>query len=204
MNPESYTERARAVIQAAQSSALAARHQQFTPEHLLKAMLEDKDQLAANLITASGGRADLVRSGVDEALTKLPAVSGGNGQLYMAQETAQVFQEAEKTAKAAGDSFVTVERLLLAITTTASTKAADVLKAAGVTPQALTSAIEKLRQGRTADSETAEEGYEALKKYARDLTEDARSGKLDPVIGRDEEIRRTVQVLSRRTKTIRF
>ena len=200
MNPESYTERARAVIQAAQSSALAARHQQFTPEHLLKAMLEDKDQLAANLITASGGRADLVRSGVDEALTKLPAVSGGNGQLYMAQETAQVFQEAEKTAKAAGDSFVTVERLLLAITTTASTKAADVLKAAGVTPQALTSAIEKLRQGRTADSETAEEGYEALKKYARDLTEDARSGKLDPVIGRDEEIRRTVQVLSRRTK----
>ena len=200
MNPETYTERARAIIQAAQSSALAARHQQFTPEHLLIAMLDDKDQLAANLITASGGRADLVRSGVEEALTKLPAVSGGNGQLYMASETAQVFQEAEKEAKQAGDSFVTVERMLLAIAKNTSTKAAEILKSAGVTPQALDQAIAKLRQGRTADSENAEEGYEALKKYARDLTADARSGKLDPVIGRDEEIRRTIQVLSRRTK----
>ena len=200
MNPDIYTERARAIIQAAQSSALAARHQQLTPEHVLKAMLEDKDQLAANLITASGGRADLVRSGLDEALTKLPAVSGGNGQLYMASETAQLFQTAEAEAKQAGDSYVTVERLLLAIAKTKGAKAADVLRAAGVTPEALTSATDKLRQGRTADSENAEEGYEALKKYARDLTEDARSGKLDPVIGRDEEIRRAIQVLSRRTK----
>ncbi|MFC6196556.1 ATP-dependent chaperone ClpB [Ponticaulis profundi] len=200
MNPETFTERARAILQAAQSSALAARHQQFTPEHLLQAMLEDKDQLAANLITASGGRADLVRSGVEDALTKLPAVSGGNGQIYMASETAQVFQTAEKEAKAAGDSFVTVERLLLAIAKTKDAKAADVLRSAGVTPEALSTSIDKLRQGRTADSENAEEGYEALKKYARDLTEDARSGKLDPVIGRDEEIRRTIQVLSRRTK----
>ena len=200
MNPDIYTERARAIIQAAQSSALAARHQQFTPEHVLKAMLEDKDQLAANLITASGGRADLVRSGLDEALTKLPAVSGGNGQLYMASETAQLFQTAEAEAKQVGDSYVTVERLLLAIAKTKGAKAADVLRATGVTPESLTSAIDKLRQGRTADSENAEEGYEALKKYARDLTEDARSGKLDPVIGRDEEIRRAIQVLSRRTK----
>ena len=200
MNPETYTERARAVIQAAQSSALAARHQQFAPEHILKAMLEDKDQLAANLITASGGRADLVRSGLDDALAKLPSVSGGEGKLYMAPETAQVFQEAEADAKKAGDSFVTVERLLLAIAKNKSTKSADILKSSGVTPQALEGAIDKLRQGRTADSENAEEGYEALKKYARDLTADARSGKLDPVIGRDEEIRRTIQVLSRRTK----
>ena len=199
MNPETYTERARAIIQAAQSSALAARHQQFTPEHLLKAMLEDKDQLAANLITASGGRADLVRSSVDEALTKLPAVSGGNGQIYLASETAQVYQTADKDAKAAGDSFVTVERMLIAIAKT-QCKAADALRSSGATPEGLQQAVDKLRQGRTADSENAEEGYEALKKYARDLTEDARSGKLDPVIGRDEEIRRTVQVLSRRTK----
>ena len=200
MNPEIYTERAKAVLQAAQSSALASRHQQFTPEHLLKAMLEDKDQLAVNLITASGGRADLVRSGVDEALTKLPAVSGGNGQIYMSSEIAQVFQAAEKDAKDAGDSFVTVERILLAVAKTKEAKSADVLRAAGVTPEKLQTAIDNLRQGRTADSETAEEGYEALKKYSRDLTADARSGKLDPVIGRDEEIRRTIQVLSRRTK----
>ena len=136
MNPETYTERTRAIIQAAQSSALAARHQQFTPEHILKAMLEDKDQLAANLITASSGRPDLVRSGLDDALAKLPAVSGGNGQLYMASETAQLFQTAEKDAKDAGDSFVTVERLLIAIAKAQGTKAADVLRASGVTPEA--------------------------------------------------------------------
>ncbi len=200
MNVEKFTERARAILQAAQSAALAARHQQFTPEHMLGAMLDDKDQLATNLITASGGRADLVRTGVNEALSKLPAVSGGNGQIYLSSELAQVFQTAEKEAKDAGDSFVTVERILLAIAKTKDAKSADILKAAGVTPEKLNASIEKLRQGRTADSENAEEGYEALKKYARDLTEDARSGKLDPVIGRDEEIRRTVQVLSRRTK----
>ena len=200
MNVEKFTERARAILQAAQSAALAARHQQFTPEHMLGAMLDDKDQLATNLITASGGRADLVRTGVNEALSKLPAVSGGNGQIYLSSELAQVFQTAEKEAKDAGDSFVTVERILLAIAKTKDAKSADILKAAGVTPKKLNASIEKLRQGRTADSENAEEGYEALKKYARDLTEDARSGKLDPVIGRDEEIRRTVQVLSRRTK----
>ncbi len=200
MNVENFTERARAVLQAAQSAALAARHQQFTPEHMLKAMLEDKDQLAANLITAAGGRADLVRSGVDDALSKIPAVSGGNGQIYLSSELAQVFQTADKEAKTAGDSYVTVECVLLAIAKTKDAKSADILKSAGVTPQALEQAIAKLRQGRTADSENAEEGYEALKKYARDLTEDARSGKLDPVIGRDEEIRRAIQVLSRRTK----
>ena len=200
MNVEKFTERARAVLQAAQSAALAARHQQLTPEHVLKAMLDDKDQLAANLITASGGRADLVRSGVEDALAKQPAVSGGNGQIYLSSELAQVYQTAEKDATSAGDSFVTVERVLLAIAKTKDAKSSDILKSAGVTPQALEQSISKLRQGRTADSENAEEGYEALKKYARDLTEDARSGKLDPVIGRDEEIRRAIQVLSRRTK----
>lgn len=200
MSPERFTERARAVLQAAQSAALAARHQNFTPEHLLKAMLDDRDQLAANLITAAGGRADMVRAGVEDALSRLPSVSGGSRQVYLAPETAQAFQTAEKDATAKGDSFITVERLLAAIAQTKDAKAADILRSSGVTPEALNKAIDGLRQGRTADTETAEEGYEALKKYARDLTEDARAGKLDPVIGRDEEIRRSIQVLSRRTK----
>ncbi len=200
MNLEIYTERAKATLQSAQTLALAARNQNFTPEHILKALLEDRDHLARNLIQAAGGRPDMVVTAVDDALGRLPSVTASSSQVYLAPETAQLFQRAEADAKQAGDSFVTQERLLLALTEAGGTKAAEALKSAGVTPAALRKAIDTLRQGRTADSETAEEGYEALKKYARDLTEAARSGKLDPVIGRDEEIRRSIQVLSRRTK----
>ncbi|MEZ5954944.1 MAG: ATP-dependent chaperone ClpB [Hyphomonas sp.] len=200
MNIEQYTERARAIIQGAQTAALAAGHQVLTPAHILKEMLEDRDQMAVNLIRASGGRPELAVQGVDAALAKLPKVSGSGSGLRLEQSGAKLFQDAEAQAKKAGDSFVTTERLLLAIAGLSGDPASDVLKNAGVTAKALEGAIAQLRQGRTADSANAEEGYEALKKYARDLTKDARDGKLDPVIGRDEEIRRTIQVLSRRTK----
>tara|TARA_R110000796_G_scaffold114723_3_gene226422 strand:+ start:2933 stop:5554 length:2622 start_codon:yes stop_codon:yes gene_type:complete len=200
MNIEQYTERARAIIQGAQTAALANGHQVLTPAHVLKTMLEDRDQLAVNLIRASGGRPELVAQGVDTALGKLPKVQGASSGLRLEQAGAQLFQAAEEGAKKAGDSFVTVERLLLALASLKNDPAADVLANAGVTPSGLEGAVAELRQGRTADSENAEEGYEALKKYARDLTKDAREGKLDPVIGRDEEIRRAIQVLSRRSK----
>ncbi len=200
MNLDQYTERARAILQSAQTAALASGHQTFTPEHVLKTMLDDRDQLTTNLIRAAGGRPELVVQAVDTALGKLPRVTGGDGQLRLDQKGAQLFATAESGAKQAGDSYVTVERILLALAATPGTPAATALKDAGVTVKALEGAIAQLRQGRTADSATAEEGYDALKKYARDLTQDARDGKLDPVIGRDEEIRRTVQVLSRRTK----
>jgi ATP-dependent Clp protease ATP-binding subunit ClpB len=200
MNIEQYTERARAIIQGAQTAALANGHQVLTPAHVLKTMLEDRDQLAVNLIRASGGRPELVVQGIDTALGKLPKVQGASSGLRLEQAGAQLFQSAEADAKKAGDSFVTVERLLLAIASLKGDPASDVLANAGVTSSGLEGAIAELRQGRTADSENAEEGYEALKKYARDLTKDAREGKLDPVIGRDEEIRRAIQVLSRRSK----
>ena len=200
MNIEQYTERARAIIQGAQTAALASGHQVLTPAHILKTMLEDRDQLAVNLIRAAGGRPELVAQGIDTALGKLPKVQGTNSGLRLEQAGAQLFQSAEAEAKQAGDSFVTVERLLLAVSKLKIDPAAEVLSQAGVTPSALEGAVAQLRQGRTADSENAEEGYEALKKYARDLTKDAREGKLDPVIGRDEEIRRAIQVLSRRSK----
>jgi ATP-dependent Clp protease ATP-binding subunit ClpB len=200
MNIEQYTERARAIIQGAQTAALANGHQVLTPAHVLKTMLEDRDQLAVNLIRASGGRPELVAQGIDTALGKLPKVQGASSGLRLEQAGAQLFQAAEADAKKAGDSFVTVERLLLAIASLRGDPASDVLANAGVTSSGLEGAIAELRQGRTADSENAEEGYEALKKYARDLTKDAREGKLDPVIGRDEEIRRAIQVLSRRSK----
>jgi ATP-dependent Clp protease ATP-binding subunit ClpB len=200
MNIEQYTERARAIIQGAQTAALANGHQVLTPAHVLKTMLEDRDQLAVNLIRASGGRPELVAQGIDTALGKLPKVQGASSGLRLEQAGAQLFQAAEADAKKAGDSFVTVERLLLAIASLKGDPASDVLANAGVTSSGLEGAIAELRQGRTADSENAEEGYEALKKYARDLTKDAREGKLDPVIGRDEEIRRAIQVLSRRSK----
>ena len=200
MNIDQYTERARAIIQGAQTSALADGHQVLAPAHILKTMLEDRDQLAVNLIRASGGRPELVVQGVDSALAKLPKVQGSNAGLRLEQAGARLFQEAEAAAKQAGDAFVTTERLLLALAGLTSDPAATALKDAGVTVKALEGAIADLRQGRTADSANAEEGYEALKKYARDLTKDARDGKLDPVIGRDEEIRRAIQVLSRRSK----
>ena len=200
MNIDQYSERARAIVQSAQTAALASGHQTLTPAHMLKIMLEDRDQLAVNLIRASGGRPELVVQGVDGALAKLPRVTGANTGLRLEQSSAKLFQDAEDSAKKAGDSFVTTERMLLAIAGLSGDPAAEALKSAGVTARALEAAISELRQGRTADSANAEEGYEALKKYSRDLTQDARDGKLDPVIGRDEEIRRTMQVLSRRSK----
>jgi len=200
MDFEKYTERAKGFVQAAQMLAQRRGHQQITPEHLLKVLIDDKEGLCSNLIRAAGGEPKSVSAAVDGALDKLPKVEGGSGQVYLSGELNRLFAEAEKVAEKAGDSFVTVERLLLAMALDRNSLAAKALAAAGVTAQSLNAAIEQIRKGRKADSASAEEGYDALKKYARDLTEAARSGKLDPVIGRDEEIRRTVQVLSRRTK----
>ena len=201
MEYESFTERSRGFVQAAQGLALRGNHQRLTPEHLLQALLDDAEGLAANLIGAAGGDPAAARAGVRAALEKLPRVEGAAaGQIYLAPELARVFEGAADLAKKAGDSFVTAERLLLALALAVGTAAARVLGEAGVTPQGLNRAIEDLRKGRKADSATAEETYQALEKYARDLTARAREGKLDPVIGRDEEIRRTIQVLSRRTK----
>ncbi|WP_421916171.1 ATP-dependent chaperone ClpB [Mesorhizobium sp.] len=200
MNLEKYSERVRGFIQSAQTMALLRNHQQFTPEHILKVLVDDDEGLAASLIERAGGSVRDVKLGVETALEAMPKVEGGNGQLYLAQPLAKVFSTAEELAKKAGDSFVTVERLLQALTMEKSAKTADILAKGGVTAQALNQAINEVRKGRTADSASAEQGYDALKKYARDLTADARAGKLDPVIGRDDEIRRTIQVLSRRTK----
>jgi len=200
MDFEKYTERAKGFVQAAQMLAQRRGHQQITPDHLLKVLIDDKEGLCANLIRAAGGDPKAVAGAVDAALDKLPRIEGGSGQVYLAQETNRLFAEAEKLADKAGDSFVTVERLLLAMTLDRNSSAAKALAAAGISAQSLNAAIEQIRKGRKADSASAEEGYDALKKYARDLTEAARGGKLDPVIGRDEEIRRTIQVLSRRTK----
>jgi ATP-dependent Clp protease ATP-binding subunit ClpB len=199
MNFEKFSERARGFVQAAQTIALRENNQRFLPEHLLKALLDDDQGLAQNLIRRAGGDPGQALAAVDAALAKVPRVEGGGDQLYMDGQTAKVLAEAEKLAKQAGDSFVTVERLLTALAVTKS-GANDILKAAGVTAQGLNAAINDIRKGRTADTASAEQGYDALKKYARDLTEAAREGKIDPIIGRDEEIRRTMQVLSRRTK----
>jgi ATP-dependent Clp protease ATP-binding subunit ClpB len=200
MNIEKYTERARGFIQSAQTGALSRGHQQFAPIHLLKVLLDDDQGMANGLIERAGGDPKAARAGVEAALNKIPKVSGDAGQLYLGRELAKVFDTAEQAAQKAGDSFVTVERLLLALVIEKDTDAGRVLASAGVTAQGLNTAIEAIRKGRTADSASAENTYDALKKYARDLTQDVREGKLDPVIGRDEEIRRTIQVLSRRTK----
>jgi ATP-dependent Clp protease ATP-binding subunit ClpB len=201
MNIEKYTERARGFIQSAQSLAMRDGHQQFSPLHLLKVLLDDSEGLAGGLIDRAGGNSRAILKATEEALGKLPKVSGsGAGQIYLAPELARAFDASEKAAEKAGDSFVTVERLLLGLTLEKNTEAGSILNKGGVTPQNLNAAIESLRKGRTADSATAENAYDALKKYSRDLTQAARDGKLDPVIGRDEEIRRTIQVLSRRTK----
>ncbi len=200
MDFEKYTERARGFIQAAQNLALREGHQRFTPDHILKVLIDDDQGLASGLIKSGGGDARAVQAAVEANLKKLPKVEGGGaGQIYLAPETARVFETAQQLAKKAGDSFVTAERLLQALVIEKS-DAATALKSGGVTPTSLNKAIDELRQGRTADTASAEQGYDALKKYARDLTEAAREGKLDPVIGRDDEIRRTIQVLSRRTK----
>ncbi len=201
MNIDQYTERTRGFIQSAQGLALRSNHQRFTPEHILKVLLDDKEGLAANLIREAGGRPDEALQAVEKTLAAMPAVEGsGAGQLYLDPETAKLFEAAEKLAEKAGDKYVTAERLLLALTLATGTKAAGILRDAGLTAQGLNTAVNAIRKGRTADSQTAEESYDALKRFARDLTRAAKDGKLDPVIGRDEEIRRTIQVLSRRTK----
>ncbi len=201
MDLEKYTERARGFVQTAQTLALREGHQQLTPLHLLKVLLDDAEGLAASLIEASDGDARRALGGAETELAKLPKVEGsGAGQVYLGPETARLFEQAEQIAKKAGDSFVTVETLLLALTLSAGTAAAKVLGQAGVTAQNLNRAINDKRKGRKATSAGAEDTYDALKKYARDLTVAAGEGKIDPVIGRDEEIRRTIQVLSRRTK----
>ena len=200
MDFEKYTDRAKGFLQSAQSLALR-RGQRLTPEHLFKVLLEDPEGLCANLIRAAGGDPKAALNAVDDELDRLPRVEGsGAGQVYMSPELARIFEQAEQLAQRAGDNFVTVERLLLALAAAAETGAAKAIAAAHVNAQSLNRAIEDVRKGRKADTASAEEGYDALKKYTRDLTEAAREGKLDPVIGRDEEIRRTIQVLSRRTK----
>jgi ATP-dependent Clp protease ATP-binding subunit ClpB len=199
MNIDLYSDRAKQAIQSAQSLALARRHQQLGPEHLLKVLLEEKDSIARNLIEAAGGRPDAADQAVEALLAKTPKVEGGSGQLFMKPELASVFAKAEADAKAASDAFVTTERLLIALAKEGG-EAAKALGGAGAKVGALEDAAKTLRKGRTADTASAEEGYDALKRYARDLTQQARDHKLDPVIGRDEEIRRTIQVLARRTK----
>jgi ATP-dependent Clp protease ATP-binding subunit ClpB len=201
MNIEKYTDRVKGFVQSAQTLAVREGHQQFTPLHILKVLLDDGEGLAGGLIDRSGGNSRAILKATEDALGKMPKVSGGGaGQVYLAPATARAFDAAEQAADKAGDSFVTVERLLLALALDKDSEASQLLAKGGVTPQNLNAAINALRKGRTADSASAENAYDALKKYARDLTQAARDGKLDPVIGRDEEIRRTIQVLSRRTK----
>ncbi|MCW3837497.1 ATP-dependent chaperone ClpB [Sphingomonas canadensis] len=201
MNLEKFTDRAKGFLQSAQTVAIRMSHQRISPEHMLKALLEDEQGMASGLIQAAGGDAKRALAETDAALAKVPAVSGGGAQQTpgLDNDAVRVLDQAEQVAQKAGDSFVTVERLLLALALS-SGAAGRALSAAGATPQNLNAAIEKLRQGRTADTAGAEDRYDALKKFARDLTEAARDGKLDPVIGRDEEIRRTIQILARRTK----
>ena len=200
MNIQKYSERVRGFLQNAQSYALGEGNPQFTAEHVLKALLDDEEGMAASLISRAGGDPRIAKNANDEAIRKLPKSTGGNGQLSLAQPLARVFNGAEEAAKKAGDAFVTVERLLVALAIESTASTAEALKKAGVTPVALNQVINEIRKGRTADTANAEQGFDSLKKYARDLTEEAREGKLDPVIGRDDEIRRTIQVLSRRTK----
>ncbi|WP_036766954.1 ATP-dependent chaperone ClpB [Parvularcula oceani] len=198
MNFENFTDRSRGMIQAAQTIAVRESHQQITPDHLLKALLDDSEGLAANLIRSAGGQPETALQLTEAALAKLPSVEGSGAQTYLSQSLNKVFVRAEEIAKKAGDSFVTAERLLVALAMEG--EAASHLKKAGVSAQSLNEAINQVRKGRTADSASAEQQYDALKRYATDLTERARDGKLDPIIGRDEEIRRAMQILSRRTK----
>ena len=200
MDLEKFTDRAKGFLQAAQTIAIRETHQQVTQEHLLKALLDDKEGLAAQLITAAGGDAGRALSAVEAELAKLPKVQGSNSQIYMSQDISRVLDQAQQAAEKAGDSFVTAEYLLLSLALAKSGATARIFKDAGFAPASLNTAIKELRKGRTANSANAEDQYEALKKYTRDLTAAARDGKLDPVIGRDEEIRRSIQVLSRRTK----
>src|SRR6056297_3505707 len=199
MDLNKFTERSRGFIQAAQTIAMRESHQKLAPEHLLKALMDDSEGLASNLIRRAGGTPERVVQALDLALGKIPQVSGDSGQTYMDQQTGKVLAEAEKLAQKAGDSFVPVERILTALAVVKS-PAKDALEQGNITAQKLNEAINDLRKGRTADSASAEDTYEALEKYAHDLTKAAEEGKIDPIIGRDDEIRRAMQVLSRRTK----
>jgi len=199
MNMEKFTERSRGFLQAAQTIAMREGHQRVLPEHLLKALMDDEQGLSSNLIRRAGGSPERVAEAVNLAVSRLPRVTGGDGQVYVDPALVRVLDEAEKLAGKAKDSFVAVERILMALAMV-NTRAKDALDAGAVTAQNLNAAINDIRKGRTADSASAEDTFEALKKYARDLTEAAEQGKIDPIIGRDEEIRRTMQVLSRRTK----
>ncbi|MCA3270118.1 MAG: ATP-dependent chaperone ClpB [Alphaproteobacteria bacterium] len=200
MNLDTFTDRARGFLQEAQSLALRRGHQQLTGAHVLQALLADSEGLCQNLIATSGGDAKKAFTETEAVLAKIPSVEGsGAGGLHATPELARVLDNAKKLAAEANDRFVTVERLLQAVLSSGG-DAAKALEKAGVNAAKLAEAISKLRAGRTADSANAENNFEALKKYTTDFTEKARSGKLDPVIGRDEEIRRTIQVLSRRTK----
>ncbi|HKX21975.1 MAG TPA: Clp protease N-terminal domain-containing protein, partial [Rhizorhapis sp.] len=202
MNLEKFTDRAKGFLQSAQTVAIRLNHQRISPEHLLKALLEDDQGMASGLIRASGGDAAAAMRETDAALAKVPAVSGSGAQQTpgLDNDSVRLLDQAEQIAQKAGDSYVTVERLLLALTLATTTAAGKALANAGVKAEALNAAINQLRGGRGADTASAEDRYDALKKFARDLTATAREGKLDPVIGRDEEIRRTIQILARRTK----
>ncbi|MFC0588474.1 ATP-dependent chaperone ClpB [Novosphingobium aquiterrae] len=202
MNLEKFTDRAKGFLQSAQTVAVRMSHQRITPEHILKALLEDNEGMAAGLIQRAGGNPQIAVAKVDEALGKIPAVSGSGAQAApgLENDAVRVLDQAEQISAKAGDSFVSVQRMLQALALNATNPAGQALKAAGVDPKALEAAIQELTGGRTADNASAENAYDAMKKYARDLTEAARAGKLDPVIGRDEEIRRTIQILARRTK----
>jgi len=202
MNLEKFTDRAKGFLQAAQTLAIRLNHQRITPEHVLKVLLEDPEGMASGLVQRAGGNPAIANAEIDKTLAKIPAVSGAGAQTSpgLDNDTVRLLDQAEQIATKSADSFVTVERILVALTLATTTAAGAALKTANVTAPALEAAISALRGGRNADSATAENAYDAMKKYARDLTEVARSGKLDPVIGRDEEIRRTIQILARRTK----
>ena len=200
MDMEKFTDRCKGFIQSAQGYALSEGHQRFEPLHILKTLLDDSDGLVDGLMKNAGANPAAARKQITAALGKLPKISGSGAQLVMAPATAKVFTAAEKRAAKTGDSFIAVEQLLAGLLTVSESEAGKILASAGLTDDALEAAIRQMRSGRTADTASAEEGYDALKKYTLDLTGDARSGKLDPVIGRDEEIRRAIQVLSRRTK----
>ena len=200
MDIEKFTDRSKGFLQSAQTLATNENHQRLMPEHLLKVLLDDGEGLCARLLIAAGADVKAVQADIRAAIAKLPKVQGGSGDLYLSQEVAKVLDQAQKMAEKAGDSFVTVEYLLLALAATDGNEAHKILKRAGATPQNINTAINDLRKGRTADSVSSEDGYEALKKYTRDLTAAARDGKIDPIVGRGEEIRHAIQVLSRRTK----
>jgi ATP-dependent Clp protease ATP-binding subunit ClpB len=200
MQFESFSDKSRNLLQNAQSLAIKRNHQQFTPEHFLKSFIDDEDHLAEDLITSTGADYPRIKSDIEIELKKMPEVQGSNAQVYVSPDLSRVIVAAEELAKKAKDKYVTAERFLLALTITPNTPSHKILSNAGLTAQKLNKSIESLRQGHGAESANAESSYQALKKFTRDLTQAARDGKLDPVIGREEEIRRTIQVLSRRTK----